>query len=147
MPDAGWQAEMAEDRPPLDYRSFRHWGGFIFSGGGAFVVDAGINTEPHPLLGLNPFVSRLISISCAMVFAWAMHRRVTFAVTAPPSLGEFVRFATVAGSANALNYAVYAAILLVWPPTPPLAAQIVSTGIATAASYLGFRFGVFRRES
>ncbi len=138
---------MAEGRPPLDYRSFRHWGGFIFSGGSAFLVDAGINTGLIHLAGLNPFVSRLISIACAMVFAWAMHRRVTFAVTAPPSLSEFVRFAGVAGSANALNYAIYAAILLVWPPTPPLAALIVSTGIATAASYLGFRFGVFRRDS
>ena len=82
-----------------------------------------------------------------MVFAWLMHRNVTFAVTAPPSLSEFARFAAVAGSANALNYAIYAAILLVWPAVPPLAAQVVSTGIATAASYLGFRFGVFRRET
>ena len=137
---------MAEDHPPLDYRSFRHWGGFIFSGGSAFLVDAGHQYRAHPLVGLNPFVSRLISIGCAMVFAWAMHRRVTFAVTAPPSLCEFARFATVAGSANALNYLIYAAILLVWPATPPFAALIVSTAIATAASYLGFRFGVFRRE-
>jgi putative flippase GtrA len=70
---------------------------------------------------------------------------VTFAVAAPPSFGEFVRFAVVAGSANALNYAIYAAILLVWPAVAPLAAQIVSTAVAMVASYLGFRFGVFRR--
>ena len=81
-----------------------------------------------------------------MVFAWLMHRNVTFAVAAPPRLSEFARFAVVAGSANALNYAIYAAILLVWPATWPFAALVVSTGIATAASYLGFRFGVFRRE-
>ena len=138
---------MAEDGKPLDYRSFRHWGGFIFSGGSAFLVDAAINTGLIHLAGLSPFVSRLISIGCAMVFAWQMHRRVTFAVTAPPSLGEFARFATVAGSANALNYAIYVVILLAWPPTPPLLALVVSTAIATAASYLGFRFGVFRREA
>lgn len=137
---------MAEDARPLDYRSIRHWGGFLFSGGSAFLVDLGINLGLIDLVGLNPFVSRLISIGCAMVFAWLMHRRVTFAVVAPPSLGEFARFAAVAGSANALNYAVYAAILLVWPATPPLIAQIVSTAIAMCASYLGFRFGVFRRE-
>ena len=136
---------MAEGSRPFSYRSFRHWGGFLFSGSSAFVVDAGINTGLIHLAGLNPFVSRLISIGCAMVWAWLMHRRVTFAVAAPPSLGEFVRFAAVAGSANALNYAVYAGILLAWPMVPPLAAMIVSTAIATAGSYLGFRFGVFRR--
>ncbi len=137
---------MAGENRPLDYRSLRHWGGFIVSGGSAFLVDAAINTGLIELVGLNPFVSRLISIGCAMVFAWLMHRNLTFAVAAPPRLSEFARFATVAGSANALNYAVYAAILLVWPPTPPLAALVVSTAIATGASYLGFRFGVFRRD-
>lgn len=137
---------MTEGRP-LDYRSVRHWGGFLFSGGSAFVVDAGINTGLIHFAGLNPFLSRLISIGCAMVLAWLMHRTVTFAVTSPPRLSEFLRFAAVAGSANALNYAVYAVILLAWPPTPPLAAIIVSTGVATCASYLGFRFGVFRREA
>jgi putative flippase GtrA len=135
------------DRRPLDYRSFRHWGGFIFSGGSAFVVDAGINTALIHLFAVSPFVSRLISIGCAMVFAWLMHRRVTFAIAAPPSFAEFLRFATVAGSANALNYAVYATILVVWPSTPPLAALVISTAIATAASYLGFRFGVFRQPN
>ncbi len=137
---------MAEDGRAFSYRSFRHWGGFILSGGSAFVVDAGINTALIHFAGISPFISRLISIGCAMVWAWQMHRRVTFAVRAPASLGEFARFALVAGSANALNYAIYAAILLVWPATPPLAALIVSTAIATAVSYLGFRFGVFRRE-
>ena len=137
---------MAEATRPFSYRSFRHWGGFLFSGGSAFVVDAAINLALIHLAGFNPFVSRLISISCAMVWAWLMHRRVTFAVAAPPSFGEFVRFAAVAGSANALNYAIYAAILLVWPAVAPLAAQIVSTAVAMVASYLGFRFGVFRRE-
>ncbi len=137
---------MTGDGRPLDYRSFRHWGGFIFSGGSAFLVDAAINTGLIHFVGLSPFVSRLISIGCAMVFAWAMHRRVTFAVAAPPSLGEFARFVTVAGGANALNYLIYAGILLAWPATWPFAALVVSTGIATAASYLGFRFGVFRRE-
>lgn len=138
---------MAQERRPLDYRSIRHWGGFVLSGGSAFLVDAGINTGLIHLAGLSPFISRLISIGCAMVFAWLMHRNVTFAVNSPPRLSEFARFATVAGSANALNYAIYAGILLIRPSTPPFAALVVSTGIATAASYLGFRFGVFKRDS
>ena len=129
----------------IDYGSFRHWGGFLFTGGSAFLVDAGLTTGLIHFVGLDPFTSRLIAIACAMVFAWLMHRRVTFNVAASPSAGEFVRFVTVAGSANALNYAIYALILLVRPVTPPLAALVVSTAIAACFSYAGFRFGVFRQ--
>jgi len=138
------RADMAER--PFSYRSLRHWGGFFVSGGSAFVVDAGINSGLIHLVGLSPFVSRLISIGCAMVVAWLMHRNVTFAVAAPPRLSEFARFAVVAGSVNLLNYLVYGGILVVWPATWPFAALVVATAIAMGASYLGFRFGVFRRE-
>jgi putative flippase GtrA len=131
----------------IDHRSARHWGGFVVSGGTAFLVDAAITLGLIRLAGLDPFLARLIGILAAMVVAWLMHRRITFNVAHPPSVGEFMRFAAVAGSANGLNYAVYAAILLLWPATPPLLALIVSTGIATVFAYLGFRFGVFRRPA
>jgi putative flippase GtrA len=129
----------------VDYGSLRHWGGFVVTGGGAFLIDAGVTAGLIYLAGLDPFTSRLFGIGVAMVFAWLMHRRVTFNVAAPPSAGEFLRFAAVAGSANALNYAIYALTLLVWPATPPLVALLASTAIAACASYVGFRFGVFRR--
>ncbi len=128
-----------------DRRSFRHWGGFVLSGGTAFLIDAGITTFLIHVARLDPFSARLIAISIAMVVAWLMHRTITFAVKAPPSLREFMKFAAVAWSANALNYAIYVVILLVWPATWPLAALVASTGVATVASYLGFRLGVFRK--
>jgi putative flippase GtrA len=125
-------------------RSFRHWGGFLLSGGTAALVDAGITTALIHLARLDPFSSRIVAILVAMVVAWLMHRRITFAVTAPPTLREFGKFAAVAWSANTLNYAIYAVILLVWPGFSPLVALIISTGIAAVFSYLGFRLGVFR---
>ena len=79
-----------------------------------------------------------------MLAAWLMHRRISFAVTAPPSLREFMKFAAVAWSANLVNYGIYVVILLVWPATWLLAALVVSTAVATVLSYLGFRLGVFR---
>ena len=126
-------------------RSFRHWGGFLASGGTAAVVDAAITLALVHLVGFDPFTSRLIAILIAMVVAWLMHRRLTFAVTAAPSLREFLRFAAVAWSANALNYAIYAGILLVLPGSLPLVAIVIATGIASVFSYVGFRFGVFRQ--
>jgi putative flippase GtrA len=125
-------------------RSFRHWGGFLASGGTAAVVDAAITLALVHLAGFDPFTSRLIAILIAMVVAWLMHRRLTFAVAAAPSLKEFLRFAAVAWSANALNYLVFLGILLTWTATPTLAALAIATGVAAVFSYLGFRLGVFR---
>ena len=121
----------------------RHWGGFILSGGTAFVVDAGITTLlVH--FGLDRFIARLIGIGVAMVVAWLMHRRVTFAMDAAASWSEFLRFATVAASANALNFVVYSLLLVVFPGLPIIVAIVIATAIATVCSYLGFRLGVFR---
>jgi putative flippase GtrA len=128
----------------IDTRSFRHWGGFIFSGAIAFLIDAGITAALHYGAGLDPFSSRFIGIVVAMVAAWLLHRRITFDVATPANLREFARFAGVAGSANALNYAVYALILLLRPAVWPLVALVCSTAVATVFSYLGFRLGVFR---
>ena len=127
-----------------DPRSLRHWGGFLFSGGTAALVDAGITTGLVHWVGLDPFSARVAGILVAMVAAWLLHRQITFAVTSPPSWREFARFAAVAWSANALNYAIYAAILLARPATLPVVALVISTGIAAIFSYVGFRLGVFR---
>jgi putative flippase GtrA len=129
----------------IDHRSFRHWGGFLFSGGVAFLVDAGITTGLIKFAAADPFSARFIAVVIAMVVAWLMHRRVTFNVQRSPSWGEFLRFAAVAWSASALNYFIYAAILLVRPTTMPILALIVSSGAAAIFSYVGFRLGVFRQ--
>src|SRR5690606_42103871 len=44
-----------------------------------------------------------------------------------PILAEFSRFATVAGSANALNYAIYAGLLWLWPALWWLVALVAGT--------------------
>jgi putative flippase GtrA len=107
------------------------------------VVDAGVTTLlVH--FGLDRYVARLIGIGVAMLVAWLMHRRVTFAMDAAASWSEFVRFAAVAAGANALNFVIYSALLLAFPALWTLAAIFIATAIATVASYLGFRLGVFR---
>jgi putative flippase GtrA len=125
----------------------RHWLAFLASGGTAFAVDAVVLELLTTVLGINPFAARLVAISLAMVAGWLMHRTFTFAVPGPPSLAEFIRYASVAWTASALNYGVFVAILLVLPGTQPLAALIVSSVVAMAFAYLGMRFGAFRRRS
>lgn len=123
----------------------RHLLGFLGSGGTAFLVDAGI-TLLLTQAGLSPFIARLIAIAVAMVVAWLMHRRFTFAVSEPPSVRELLKFSAVAWSANALNYGIYAAVLVIWPALWPLAAMVLSTAVAMMFSYAGFRLGVFRKS-
>ena len=121
----------------------RHWGGFVLSGGTAFVVDAGITTVlVH--FGLDRFTARIAAIAVAMVVAWLMHRRFTFDMDAPRSWGEFLRFAAVAMSANALNFVVYSLLLVAFPAIRLLLAIVAATAVATIFSYAGFRLGVFR---
>ena len=90
----------------------RHGLAFLVSGGTAFIVDALVLKLLTAVLGLHPIVARLAAISLAMVAGWLMHRTFTFAVTAPPSLPEFLRYAGVAWTAAAVNYGLFVLIVL-----------------------------------
>lgn len=125
---------------------YRHWLGFIGSGLLSFVVDAGGMEALSSLAGWRAQTARLVSIPCAMVVGWLSHRTFTFAMTTPASFAEFARFVGAASSASILNYAVFWGILALWQGASSLVAVIISTGVATVASYFGFRFGVFRRD-
>lgn len=121
----------------------RHGPGFVASGLIAFSVDA-LVLLALTRSGVDPFSARVVAIAIAMVAAWLSHRRLTFAVAVPPSLTEFARYAVVASGAAAVNYAIYAALLLVWRGLPPLAALFAATATSMCVSYVGMRFGVFR---
>ena len=118
---------------------------FATSGGLAFVTDASVLAALTRGLGIDPFSARIIAIACAMVVGFFAHRRISFAIATPPTLSEFAKFLSVAFSASVLNYAVYAGVLLLRPGTDPLIAMFFATAIAMAFSYVGYRFGVFKK--
>lgn len=124
----------------------RHGAGFVISGGLAFLTDAAVLSVLVHLAGADPLIARFFAIGAAMVVGWLCHRRLTFAVKSRPSAGEFMKYAAVAWSAAALNYAIYVVILLAIPSTPVLIALFFASLAAMAASYIGMRFGVFRSE-
>ena len=135
--------EPARDAEPT--RGFiEHTPGFVLSGCIALTVDAAVLTLLTRGLGLDPLLARLLAISCAMVAGWRAHRRFTFNVQHPPSFLEFMSYAAVAWFSAAINYAVFAAILILRPETAPLAALVVASLVAMTVSYLGMRFGVFK---
>jgi putative flippase GtrA len=124
---------------------FRHGAGFVVSGGLAFVTDAGILTLLTRGAGLDPYSARLIAIACAMVVGFFAHRTLTFAVKEPPTVAQFGKFLGVATTASAVNFAIYAGILFLRPVTDPLTALVAATAVAMCVSYVGLRFGVFRK--
>jgi putative flippase GtrA len=127
------------DRPSLA----AHGAGFLVSGVIAFTVDALVLLLMTKVLGLGPFVGRLIAICVALVASWQCHRRLTFVVKQRATLSEFLAFAAVAWTSAAVNYSIYSLILLGWPGTQPVVALFLASLIAMFVSYAGYRFGVF----
>lgn len=125
----------------------RHGAGFIISGLIAFSIDAAVLWLFTRFAGLDPYSARIAAILTAMVAAYFAHRRLTFAVVSPPSASEFLKFASVASTANGINYAIYAGMLMMIPGCTPLQALLVASVIAMAVSYIGFRFGVFKKTT
>lgn len=123
----------------------RHYGGFLAAGLTALATDAAILTLLTDAAGLSPYLARIASISVAMVVSWQINRRITFAVTAPPSLHEFSRFAAVSWGAQAINYIAFAALITWLPGLWPVWALIAASALAMFVSYAGFRFGVFSK--
>jgi putative flippase GtrA len=125
----------------------RHGLGFLLSGIIALSVDAVVLTLLTALLAIHPIPARLAAISLAMVAGWLSHRTFTFAVSAPPSVAEFLRYAGVGWTAAAINYGLFVAIILARPETAPLIALVASSLVATVFAYIGMRFGAFRDRS
>ena len=141
MPDVGKSTDPAAGLSPV-----RHWGGFLIGGAIAFTVDAGMLEIGVRLFRLQPLVARPLAIATAMVAAWLVHRTLTFALTTRPTAGELLRYMAAAWTTAAINYALFAVILIVRPPTSPFAALVSASAVATIFSYISMRYGVFRRS-
>ena len=124
----------------------RHGLAFLVSGATAFSVDALVLALLTSFVGLNPIVARLAGIVLAMVAGWLMHRTFTFRVAARPSVPEFLRYAGVAWTAAAVNYALFVLIVLAFAAIEPLVALVISSAAAMAFAYFGMRFAAFRQR-
>ena len=123
----------------------QHTAGFLASGVIALTVDLGITSILVRGFGISAFVARPPAIGFAIVVAWLCHRRLTFALQTPPTFAEFAKYATVASSAAGINYAIYAALLLIMPTLATEIALFAASICSLGVSYLGMRFGVFSK--
>jgi putative flippase GtrA len=116
---------------------------FALVGGAGFLIDAALLTALHHGANIDPFTARLISIAVAALATWRLNRALTFGASPLTEATEGLRYATVALLAAGLNYALYAAALLISPDLPPVVAAIGATFVTMIVSYAGYSRFVF----
>jgi putative flippase GtrA len=135
------------DNNPAHRSALRHYGGFLLAGVLALITDGALLAILIRFVDLDALLARPFAIAVAMLVSWLVNRTLTFAVNAPPSLREFGRFAAVSWMSQAVNYLVFAGILVARPATPALLAVVFASLVAMFVSYVGFRYGVFNDPS
>lgn len=118
---------------------------FAFAGGTGFAVDAGSLTLLLHFTPIGPFIARILSIAIAMAWTWTINRTFTFGGSSRSLASEGARYGLVGVIAALVNYAVYSACLLAYPPIWPVLATAIGSGVAMVFSYLGYSRFVFGR--
>jgi putative flippase GtrA len=116
---------------------------FAVVGAIGFVIDAGLLVALHHGAGLDPFSSRLVSISASAFTTWRLNRSLTFGASDLSQANEGLRYALVAAATAGFNYLVYVLLLLGFPGLPPIAAAIAATLAAMFFSSAGYSRFVF----
>ena len=119
---------------------------FACVGFAGFAVDTGALALLHHGIGLDPFTARIISIALAIFSTWRLNRTVTFGRSDSSQVAEGTRYYGVALITAGVNFAIYSAILLIWPIVWPVAAAVVATAVTMFMSYFGYSRLVFRTE-
>jgi len=116
---------------------------FLGVGGLGLIVDLAVFTlvvahEPHPLL------ARLVSLAAATLVTWRLNRALTFARSGRHPAHEALRYAAVAGAAQAVSYSLFAALVIAWPDAAPQFALVAGAAAGALVSYCGQACFAFR---
>ncbi|MFC6446959.1 GtrA family protein [Shinella zoogloeoides] len=116
---------------------------FALVGGAGFLVDAGVLALLLHVSPLGPFSARIVAVAAAMLVTFWLNRTFTFGRSDRGLAAEGTRYGGVGVSAALLNYAVYSAILLVFPAVWPVLAVAIASLAAMVWSFLGYSRFVF----
>jgi len=116
---------------------------FLGVGGLGLITDLAVFTliiaqAPHPLL------ARLLSLAIATLVTWRLNRALTFDRSGRRSADEALRYAAVAASAQAVSYAVFAALIVSVLNAMPQLAVIIGAASGALVSYSGQALFAFR---
>ena len=125
----------------------RRTAAFAVAGAAGFLVDAGTLAFLLWATPLGPFVARVFAIAAAMAFTFWLNRTFTFGRSERSLAAEGARYGGVGISAALLNYAVYSALVLVFPALWPVLAVAIASLAAMIWSFLGYSRFVFGASS
>jgi putative flippase GtrA len=116
---------------------------FLGVGGLGLITDLAIFTiliahAPHPLL------VRLVSLAFATLVTWRLNRALTFDRSGRHPADEAMRYATVAGCAQAVSYAVFALLVVTALTATPQLALLIGAASGALVSYAGQLLFAFR---
>ncbi|MFZ0422578.1 MAG: GtrA family protein [Xanthobacteraceae bacterium] len=142
---AAASAATASDRDPIRKRleSWPRPVRFLAVGGLGLITDLAVFTfliaqGPHPLL------VRLVSLAAATLVTWRLNRALTFDRSGRHPADEAMRYAIVAGCAQAMSYAVFALLVLTVPDLTPQLAVLIGAAFGALVSYTGQSLFAFR---
>lgn len=120
---------------------------FLIAGSVGFALDAGMTLLILHATTASPFIARFVGIAAALGFTWLFNRTFTFGRSAHSLAKEGVRYATVGVVSTAVNYAVFASLLLAIPDLQPLVALTLGSASGTLFGFFGYSRFVFRHHN
>ena len=113
----------------------RRYATFGMVGAVGFAIDSALLEGLIRLADWNALAARVPAIIVAGLATYLLNRRFTFRAAGRASLAEAGRYAAGLASASALNYAIFAGLLLAMPALAPLFALVAASLAAMALSY------------
>jgi putative flippase GtrA len=119
---------------------------FLGVGGLGLVTDLAVFTliVAH---GFDPLLARLVSLAVATLVTWRLNRALTFDRSGRRPAVEAIRYAAVAASAQAMSYAVFAALVVTVLTATPQLAVLIGAAAGALVSYSGQAMFAFRPRS
>lgn len=109
----------------------------LFATGGVFglLIDAAAVQALVVVVGWNPYLARVLSFLLAATFTWWWNRRYTFSARSSnrQAHAEWLHWLGLMGFGAAINYGVYAVLMMRFPMLHRWPAVAVAPGAALAA--------------
>jgi putative flippase GtrA len=116
---------------------------FLGVGGLGLITDLAVFTAVigH---GVHPLLARAVSLAVATLVTWRLNRALTFDRSGRPPAEEAMRYVVVATSAQAVSYAVFAALVVTVFAAIAQLAVIIGAACGALVSYSGQKLFAFR---
>ena len=110
---------------------------FLLAGLTAFFLECQIILISVETLGINPYLSRCISLPIGIVFTWYFNRTFGFRILNSPNISEFLRFLKSTLVAQTVNFLLYIFLITFFDACKenPIIALLASVTAATIISF------------